>query len=125
MVDQNILAQFMTGYLEAMFFTEGEELDGLSVEDMSKELTQQSNDDCKGFIMRFPATLPILEREHNYSYQQAGRDFWYTRNGHGVGFWDRGLPEEYVSLLDGAVGHGARYPQVDIYKGDNGLIYGM
>jgi hypothetical protein len=26
-----------------------------------------------------------------YSETQAGHDFWFTRNGHGVGFWDRGL----------------------------------
>jgi len=24
-----------------------------------------------------------------YSAASAGRDFWFTRNGHGVGFWDR------------------------------------
>jgi hypothetical protein len=24
-----------------------------------------------------------------YSEEQAGRDFWFTRQGHGVGFWDR------------------------------------
>jgi len=23
--------------------------------------------------------------------EQAGHDFWLTRNGHGAGFWDRGL----------------------------------
>jgi len=25
--------------------------------------------------------------------QQVGHDFWLTRNGHGTGFWDRGLGE--------------------------------
>lgn len=27
----------------------------------------------------------------NYDAKAAGRDFWFTRNGHGVGFWDRDL----------------------------------
>jgi hypothetical protein len=27
----------------------------------------------------------------DYDEAAAGRDFWYTRCGHGVGFWDRGL----------------------------------
>ena len=33
--------------------------------------------------------------------EQAGRDFWFTRNGHGVGFWDtgRGWTEEQGDLL--------------------------
>jgi hypothetical protein len=25
------------------------------------------------------------------AYQHAGHDFWLTRNGHGAGFWDRGM----------------------------------
>lgn len=28
----------------------------------------------------------VFDREH------AGRDFWYTRNGHGCGFWDGDWP---------------------------------
>jgi hypothetical protein len=37
-------------------------------------------------------TLPDSHREAwDYDAKAAGRDFWYTRNGHGVGFWDRGL----------------------------------
>jgi hypothetical protein len=27
----------------------------------------------------------------NINAEQAGHDFWLTRNGHGAGFWDRGL----------------------------------
>lgn len=28
-----------------------------------------------------------------------GSDFWYTRNGHGVGFWDRGYPDDVAEPL--------------------------
>lgn len=35
-----------------------------------------------------------------YDARAAGRDFWYTRNGHGVGFWDRGLGEVGDRLSD-------------------------
>lgn len=30
---------------------------------------------------------------------QNGSDFWYTRNGHGVGFWDRGYPDDVADPL--------------------------
>lgn len=48
---------------------------------------------------------------------QAGHDFWLTRNGHGAGFWDRGLGElgdrltaackpygeVYLTVFDGSI----------------------
>jgi hypothetical protein len=33
---------------------------------------------------------------------QNGRDFWFSRNGHGVGFWDRGYPDEIGDALQDA-----------------------
>lgn len=35
----------------------------------------------------------------DYDAAAAGRDFWYTRNGHGVGFWDRDLPGDLGDKL--------------------------
>ena len=35
-------------------------------------------------------------------YAQNGADFWYSRNGHGVGFWDRGYPDEVRDGLHAA-----------------------
>jgi hypothetical protein len=37
-------------------------------------------------------SLPDSHRPaYDYDETGAGRDFWFTRCGHGVGFWDRGL----------------------------------
>lgn len=52
--------------------------------------------------------------------EQAGHDFWLTRNRHGDGFWDRGLGERGERLSDAA----RVYSSVDLYVGDDGLIYG-
>src|SRR4051812_29933619 len=41
--------------------------------------------ECQDFI---EANLEDLA---DLSAEQAGHDFWLTRNGHGAGFWDRGL----------------------------------
>lgn len=60
-----------------------------------------------------------FEFPDGYTAEQAGHDYWLTRNGHGAGFWDRGLGElgERLSALARAAG------SVDLYTGDDGLIY--
>lgn len=39
-----------------------------------------------------PKTLADYEKEGGTP-EQFAHDFWLTRNGHGAGFWDRGLGE--------------------------------
>lgn len=52
--------------------------------------------------------------------QQAGYDFWMTREGHGVGFWDRDLGELGRKLTDAAHTFG----EADIFPvlNDDGTI---
>lgn len=54
--------------------------------------------------------------------EQAGHDFWLTRCGHGAGFWDGDWPEPQASKL-GRVSKA--FGNVDLYIGDDGLIYAM
>lgn len=51
--------------------------------------------------------------------QGIGHDLWLTRNGHGAGFWDRGLGElgERLSGIARTMG------ESDLYTGDDGLIH--
>ena len=42
---------------------------------------------------------------------QVGHDFWLTRNGHGAGFWDRGLGEIGDRLTKAAEVYGSDYPE--------------
>lgn len=49
----------------------------------------------------------------------AGHDFWLTRNGHGAGFWDRGLGPIGDRLADAARAFGEAY----LYVGDDNLLY--
>jgi len=51
--------------------------------------------------------------------EQFGHDFWLTRNGHGAGFWDRGLGELGDTLTKWAQSYGS----VDLYVGDDEKIY--
>lgn len=51
---------------------------------------------------------------------QWGHDLWLTQNGHGTGFWDRGLPDALGrALTDAAKACGS----VDLYVGDDGMLH--
>lgn len=53
--------------------------------------------------------------------EQAGIDFWLTRNGHGAGFWDGDWPEPAATRLTDAA-HACG--EVGLYVGDDEWIYG-
>ena len=53
--------------------------------------------------------------------EQIGHDFCLTRNGHGAGFWDRGLGE----LGDRLTAACKPYGSIDIYLSDSGEIEAM
>lgn len=48
----------------------------------------------------------------------AGHDLWLTSNGHGTGFWDRGLGELGDALADAARAFGERH----VYAHDDGRL---
>ena len=126
------LDTFTQGYIEALFFTsEGPEegkLGDAAFADLTPETLGVIIADCAKF--QVDVIKPIgqaigfasLESDdgEDYTPVRAGRDFWLTRNGHGVGFWDRGLPGGLgETLSDLARGYG----NVDAYLGDDGLVY--
>lgn len=51
---------------------------------VSADLARQSELDCTGFFEAVGHLIPVDRLE------EAGRDLWFTRNHHGVGFWDGG-----------------------------------
>lgn len=55
----------------------------------------------------------------DHTWEQLGHDFWLTRNGHGAGYWDRGLGELGDRLADAARAHGT----AGLYVGDDGLVH--
>lgn len=79
---------------------------------------------CDDFIKGNESDLlEYCERMGNEEWSgedRAGQDFWLTRNRHGAGFWDRGLGDLGKRLSDAAKVYGS----VDLYAGDDGLVYG-
>jgi hypothetical protein len=112
------LDSFVQGYIEALFFTENEPQTTRAERNTTRrtvrktweaavsEGTQHDIPGDYGFADLAPEALLYIIKDCNafqeraaellqsayardYNSEQAGRDFWYTRNGHGVGFWCR------------------------------------
>lgn len=80
---------------------------------------QDARDDCHRFMEDNKNALREATCKVGYSYAAAGHDFWLTRNGHGAGFWDRGLGEVGERLSEAARKEGEVY----LYIGDDGKLY--
>lgn len=117
------LDDFTRGYIEAALWSStdehGEPLDAVySVDDIAPETLASMAEDCKAFQDTNGEDLAAYYEHRDPS--AAGHDFWLTRNGHGAGFWDRGLGELGDRLSDAAKVYGG----VDLYVGDDGNVHG-
>ena len=72
---------FYLAYVEAAYFTDGEE-----DAELAESFLRRAFWECSRFVKAYREQIAG-------HYEQAGHDFWLTRNGHGAGFWDR--PELY------------------------------
>lgn len=95
-----------------------------SFADLAPETVESIKADCEAFQISNAALLDSVygvtgkyERAP-YDAERAGADYWFTRNGHGCGFWDRGLGEP-GDALSAAARHSGRC----LYRGDDGLLY--
>ena len=119
------LDDFTSGYIEAAFFTDTGYPENGDLEDADpSEIVPASLAaviaDCANW-QSANAELLQLAYERDYEPVQAGRDYWLTRNGHGVGFWDRSELE--ADKLGDKLSDTCRYNGVDMYRGEDGLIY--
>jgi hypothetical protein len=92
----------------------GEPLDDTyGPEDIAPESQAAMRRDCEAFYAANVADLEPMDAG------QAGHDLWLTRNGHGTGFWDRGLGERGDRLADAARLLGEKY----VVIGDDGRLH--
>ena len=62
--------------------------------DLSLKALKEMIGDCRDFqTCNFNDLLKLYADFPSATMEQAGHDFWLTRNGHGAGFWDRGYGE--------------------------------
>jgi len=111
---------FTRGYIEALFFI-GEDLEEKGFSDLAPETLQRIIEDCREFQKVNAATLPLAYSQA-YEPEDAGHDFWFTRNGHGVGFWDR--DELAVGDLGRILTDACdAFREMSAYLGDDGKVY--
>lgn len=107
------LTDFVQGYIECMFFTnasciptvefwdadsqeriaqgqaDGDLPSDAGFQDLNASALAMILADCEAFQTEAADLLAAAYATGEYDERQAGRDFWYTRCGHGCGFWDR------------------------------------
>lgn len=113
---------FTAAYIEAALWSSmdnaddqgGEPLEAnYGPDEIAPETLVSIQEDCDAFQRDHAADIDgDLER--------AGHDFWLTRNHHGAGFWDGDWGDDVGQRLTEA---SHSYGSVDLYVGDDGLIY--
>ncbi len=130
---QELLVQadaFTCAYIEAALWSSNDESDDQGGEpldancgpvDLSLETVQWMIADCDRFQREQAAWLKeeYLGSSSEIA-EQAGHDFWLTRNGHGCGFWDGDWTEPAATHLTEA---SKAFGECTLYVGDDGLIY--
>jgi hypothetical protein len=111
------LDKFTKAYIECALWSSCEDGDYFDenyiMEDIAEEAMEKIIADCNKFQKENSILLTNIDEE------QAGHDFWLTRNHHGAGFWDRGLGQIGKQLTDICYNYG----ECDLYIGDDGKIY--
>lgn len=117
------LDSFTRGYLEAALWSTNDESredggdpldDNYSIADFAPEAVEKAKQDCARFQQQNARDL------EGFDEAEAGADFWFTRNGHGVGYWDGDYPEPQGDRLSKAA---KKFGEVWLTVGDDGLIY--
>jgi len=90
------------------------------IEDLAPETMERIQKDCSGFQEQNGETISDAECSGEYStWEQAGHDFWLTRNGHGAGFWDGDWSEPAGEQLTAAA---KKFGELSLYVGDDGKL---
>lgn len=119
------LKTFTTAYIEAALWSSTDNADegggapldqNYGPSDIAQETQAVMRHDTRDFYTRHAD----IWREAEMSDEQAGHDFWLSRNGHGAGFWDRGIGAAGERLTNASKLVGS----FDLYVGDDGKVHG-
>lgn len=123
------LQSFADGYIEAMFWANGStyqemgpddwhhvgDVDDYGFVDLPESVQRDLWESMDDFVRANALLIArAVESDETYSWASAGHDFALTRNGHGAGFWDRGLGEIGDELSDLAKAEGSLWLSLSI-----------
>lgn len=123
MINRHELDDFTSAYIECALWAEQEAIEeeiqnGATIDHLADSAIEKMKADCLAFQEENKNLLTAAYDAPGYDEAQAGHDFWLTRNGHGAGFWDRGL-EDIGQALSDKCGHGTKYSTVHLFVSDN------
>jgi hypothetical protein len=119
----------LDGYIEALLWSESVDNDGygyinfldrgFTADHISQESLMLLADDVSDLWRDCYEALDSAIHEHGMTYGQIGHDLALTRNGHGTGFWDRGLGDIGGTLSLRCAIYGERHLEL----GDDGRVH--
>lgn len=122
-----IINEIINGYKEAFIFAEsasyytGGYIPDLGEFDFSSQALDRIADDVTSFCNANVAAISEAMAD-GATANQIGNDLHFTRNGHGVGFWDR--PEIYTTNTANRLSNAAKFmPEISAYVEEDNLIY--
>ena len=114
--------KFLQAYIECALWSSNDNVDDSGGEPLDANYDASDlADDCLEAFKRDCADFQEANAEDliDYDLEQAGHDFWLTRNGHGAGFWDRGMGELGQRLSKASKVYGS----VDLYVGNDRKVH--
>lgn len=122
--------KFIVGYLTAALWSstdtnpETEETFHLDDFEWGAGMEDKLAEDCIDFMVYQAQNLARYAVQYRPAgvydvWECAGHDFWLTRAGHGVGYWDRGLGQLGDDLTTATKTFGG----IDLYLGDDRLVW--
>jgi hypothetical protein len=113
---QTDLERFTNATIEALYFTDtGEEGQPPKSAEIHPETRLDLEADCRSFWRRVGYYVEAAGKTP----KEAGHDFWLTRNGHGVGFWDGDWPAPWADILTKTA---ESYGPFETWLSDDGYI---
>ncbi len=120
---ERMVEGYVTCALWASLDDDGESLDSyLDATDISEAARAIMRAECADFVeyLHNADDDRLADYLAQCTESDLGHDFWLTRNRHGAGFWNRGLPGDLGKrLTDDAHSFGSS----DLYVGDDGQIH--
>ena len=93
--------------------------DDHGIKDLAPITSQALKEACRVFLDEHGADVQQATQTIGYDLARAGHDLALSCNGHGAGFFDRGLDDVGDRLQRAAEAFG----QKEAYVGDDGLVY--
>jgi hypothetical protein len=120
--------EFTRGYIETALWSSTDESDpsggepmdkNYDIRDLAPSCLQAMTEDCAKFQAENAELLAAASEQDGQDDFRQGHDFWLTRCGHGAGYWDG----DYPTTGDGLTEASKAFGNVDIYVGDDDMIY--